>query len=136
MASQSRNAKRSGFRSIFNLIPWAIAIVLIIGVLAVVTEAKAGTVGAADSATSSVGSPSLTAPSIGWELDRTEVVGTQITWTPESSGSYTINVMVGDSFGSATVWVSGSVVRTDSVNIWPAIDPMYVESVNLVINEN
>ncbi len=133
LVSQSRKGKRS----VFNPIPWVIAIALLIGVFAVATEAKAGSVDAADGAgTSSVGSPSLTAPSIGWELDRTQVSGTRITWTPKSSGSYTINVVVGSSIGSATVWASGSQSRSDSVSIWPAVDAKFVESANLVINEN
>ena len=132
MVSHSRKAKRSSF----NPIPWLIAIALLIGVFAAATEAKAESVDAAGAGFSAVGSPSLTAPSIGWELDRSLVSGTRITWTPKSSGSYTINVVVGDSDGSATVWAVGSEARTDSVSIWPAVDAKFIEGVNLVINEN
>ena len=134
MVSQRRRAKRS----VFNPIPWfiAISIALLIGVFAVTTEAKAGSVDAAEVGTSAVGSPSLTAPSIGWELEGTQVTGTRIGWTPKSSGTYTINVAVGNSTGSVTVWAAGSEARTDSVSIWPAVDAKFVESANLVINEN
>ena len=136
MVSQSRRAKRSNFLASVNPILWAIAIILVVGVFAVATEAKAESVDAAEVGYSTVGSPSLTAPSIGWELNRTDVVATRISWTPKNSGSYTINVVVGDSFGSATVWATGAQARIDLVSIWPAVDPMFVEGVNLVINEN
>ena len=132
MVSHSRRAKRS----VFNPVPWFIAIALIIGVFAVATEAKAGSVDAADAGTPAVGSSSLTAPSIGWELEGSQVTGTRIGWTPKSSGTYTINVVVGNSTGSVTVWAAGSEARTDSVSIWPAVDAKFVESANLIINEN
>ena len=132
MVSQSRTAKRSSF----NPVPWIIAIALIIGVFAVVTEAKAGSVDALEAGSSAVGSPFLTAPSIGWELDGTQVTGTRISWTPKSSGTYTINIAVGDSIGSVTVWAAGSEVRTDLVSIWPTVDAKFVENANLVISEN
>ena len=132
MISKSRSAKCSSF----NPILWVIAIALIIGVVAFVTETKAGTVDAFGNSTSSVDSPSLTAPSIGWELDGTNVSGAKITWTPKSSGSYTINVVMGDSVGSATMWTSGSKPRSDSVSIWPAVDARFVDRTSLGITEN
>ncbi|PKB68094.1 MAG: hypothetical protein BZY81_02745 [SAR202 cluster bacterium Io17-Chloro-G4] len=133
MVSQSRTAKRS----VFNPIPWIFAIALLIGIFTLLaTEAKAGSVDATGAGTVSVNSPSLTPPSIGWELDRTQVSGTKVTWTPKASGSYTINVVVGDSVGTATVWASGSEIRTDSVTIIPALDARFVENANLVISEN
>lgn len=132
MVARSCTAKRS----VFNPIPWFIAVALLIGVFAVVTEAKAGSIDAAGFGRSLVDSPPSTPPSIGWVLEQTGATGTRITWTPKASGSYTINVVVGDSVGSATVWALGSEERTDVVSIFPVVDAEIVESANLIINEN
>ena len=54
----------------------------------------------------------------------------------QSSGSYIINVVVGDSAGSAIVWASGSESESDSVSLWLAVDARFVDSACLVITEN
>ncbi len=78
---------------------------------------------------------STTPPDVGWTLSGDQVNGVNITWTPETTGTYTVKVKAAGVNGK-TKDISGTinVQRTDYVAISPAVDAEQVSQVKVIIH--
>ena len=81
--------------------------------------------------------PSSTPPGIGWTLTGGQIDGSNITWTPKSTGSFNVKVEVNNgSEGSANVSGTQDVERTDLIALSPTFDPADISTIEIVIVEN
>lgn len=95
--------------------------------------AYAGTAGATSDQT--VDSPNAGPLTIGWRLNGGKIDGVTVTWTPAAAALYTIGATTAGITGTITIPVTATGERTDVVPI-TAVDPLYIETVNVVIVES
>ena len=94
--------------------------------------------GGAYAATESTGEQNVLGPAgepvtIGWVVDRTQVTGVSLTWSPLEEGVYTIEVMIGDSIGLITTPLAAADYRTDTIPLDEYVDTELVGTVEVSI---
>ena len=92
----------------------------------------AGTIGSTGD--EPVVSPNAGPLAIGWRLQDGKIDGVTVTWTPVAAAVYTIEAATAGITGTITIPVTAAAERTDVVPI-AAVDPLYIETVNVVIVE-
>ena len=118
---------------------------LIYGVLLAIVMATVGIYAASISGTNKTlggtGSVAVTAPAssatVAWTTNSSNNVSSvDVTWTPAANANYTVKVVVGSSYGTATVTGSGTDPRTDSVTLSAPVGADAVTAATVVISQN
>ena len=83
-----------------------------------------------------VSAPTSASVTVDYNLTAGQVVSLDVTWTPSAASNYDLDVELGASTGNLNVPSSGTVQRTDTVTISPAVDAESVTTAEVVITEN
>lgn len=108
------------------VLPGIVALILLMSTVGAYAGATGGT------GDQTVDSPNAGPLTIGWRLKDAKVDGVAVTWTPVAAALYTIQATTAGVTGTITIPVTAAAERTDVVPI-PAVDPLYIETVNVVI---
>jgi hypothetical protein len=111
--------------------------IVLLGIVLILVMSTVGAYAGVASATSdqTVDSPNTGPMTIGWRLEDGKVDGVTVTWTPAAAALYTIEATTAGITGTVTTLVTGTGERTDVVPI-TAVDPLYIETVNVIIVES
>lgn len=110
--------------------------IVLLGIVLIVLMSTVGAYAGTAGSTSDqiVDSPNAGPMTIGWRLNGGKIDGVTVTWTPVAAALYTIEATTAGITGTITIPVTATGERTDVVPI-TAVDPLYIETVNVVIVE-